>query len=232
MRKREIAHDCESPIRKANSKSCLRIHAGQCPLQGLMTHFQMRCDEMRAAIAALNAASQSVVLLGDSITEANPLKELHGLPVINEGISGDQIDHADPYIGVRRRVNLVADARPAHVYLLIGINDIGYLDRTVQYIADTYEGMLQALLAAVPQAIVTVQTVLPTSQDRAHLNERVREFNVHIKTFAAIAQCPLLDLHELFVNEIGELSAEFTHDGIHLNPAGYEHWNAALKSLQ
>jgi lysophospholipase L1-like esterase len=198
-----------------------------------MTHYQMRCDEIRADIAAFNlAASKSVVLLGDSITEANPLAELHGLPVINQGISGDHVDSNDPYIGVRRRVNLVADARPSHIYLLIGINDVGYLDRSVQHIADLYKGMLQTLIAAVPQARVIVQTVLPTSEDRAHLNARVRQLNTDIKTIAATTGCHVLDLHKLFLNEIGELRAEFTNDGVHLNPAGYERWISALENLQ
>ena len=198
-----------------------------------MTHYQVRCDEIRAAVAAHNSsASKSVVLLGDSITEANPLTELHGLPVINQGISGDQVDSNDPYVGVRRRINFVADAHPTHVYLLIGINDIGHLDRTVQHIVDLFKGMLQALMTAVPEALVTVQTVLPTSEDRVHLNARVREFNTAIKSIAATAGCPVLDLHELFLNDIGELRAEFTHDGVHLTPAGYQHWIAALKNGQ
>src|SRR5688572_1345632 len=78
-----------------------------------LKRYYERCDKMKADIAALPAGTTStVVLLGDSITQAHPAKELAGFPVVNEGIGGDQIDNPTSGTGARTRLSIVAEARP------------------------------------------------------------------------------------------------------------------------
>jgi len=89
-------------------------------------HWRARRAKIADECASLDPTTTGVVvLLGDSITEGHPAKRIAGKRVINMGISGDQIAMDGAQGGVRNRVALLAEARPAHVFLLIGINDLG-----------------------------------------------------------------------------------------------------------
>ena len=84
------------------------------PAWDFPAHYRNRIAQMEEAIRALPPDRDgTVVLLGDSITEVHPARELAGMPVVNMGIGGDQTDFPDADGGgVRRRVGVAAKADP------------------------------------------------------------------------------------------------------------------------
>lgn len=193
------------------------------PRRARVTKFQERCAQIEKDLASLTAETTStIVLLGDSITEQNQTKQLAGMRVVNQGIGGDQIDIPTSNAGVRRRLHLVAQARPSDVFLMIGINDLWWSGKTVDEAKADYTSLVKALPAAVPNARIHIESVLPTSGQYAYLNPKVVELNKHIQQLASESRLDYIDLVPLMQDEKGELRKELTTDGIHLTAEGYK----------
>jgi lysophospholipase L1-like esterase len=171
-----------------------------------------RGEAGRAAVAV-----DSIVLLGDSITEQGEWHELlPDRPVVNAGHSG---------FTTAQLVDVAVDvaaAEPEIVYVLAGTNDIrDSLPATTT--AEHYRRLLDAL-AASPATTVVVQTVLP----RADAPAAVDEINRELTEIAAERRLRVLDLHTPFDDGSGGLRPAETTDGVHLAAAGYERWAALL----
>lgn len=198
--------------------------------------YNSRVDQIKKDIAALPAdTSGTIVMLGDSIThgffsnKAMP-KEINGHTVINQGISGDRIDRQpEDGTGVVHRIDLIQQAKPVAVFVMIGINDYWGGKGTPEEVIPRYEKMVPMLKAAVPNAKVVLESVLPTSKTNAYMNPNVDKLNTRIKQLAAENGFTYLDLHPVMEDENGELKAEFTKDGVHLNNAAYAVWLKELK---
>jgi len=179
-----------------------------------------------------NLALQNVVLVGDSITEGFDLqKYLPGRRVLNRGIGADIIGNdlppTDPR-GVLRRLDAsVFDCAATDVFLMIGINDLN-IGHTVDQLEAGYRELLTKIKAGAPKLKVHVQSVLPTRGDHARQNAPVREFNTRLRKLAGEFGCDYLDLHALLADERGELKAEFTGDGLHLNEPAYQIWREEI----
>lgn len=192
-------------------------------------HYQARLDKIKASIAELPPDTTStVVLLGDSITEGFRVKELAGMRVVNMGISGDQIAMDRPDGGVLARVNLLAQAKPAHVFLLIGINDFGS-SKPLEKAKRQYEELVRAIRTTVPEAKLHLQSLLPTSGRYSHHNKNVNVMNTFLRELAQREGLDFIDLHTLMSGEQGELRKDWTGDGLHLLPPAYEAWKRVLE---
>lgn len=179
-----------------------------------------------------NLALQNVVLLGDSITEGfNVTKFLLGRRILNRGIGADVIGNAmkegDPRGVLQRLDNSVFDCAATDVFLHIGINDLGE-GRSLDLMEEGYREILKRIHEKTPSIRVHVQSVLPTSGKYARHNAPVLEFNQRIKKLAGEFNYNFIDLHALMADEKGELKAEFTNDGLHLNDAAYAVWRERL----
>ena len=192
-------------------------------------HYKMRCGQIREAIAKLpEGTTGTVVLLGDSITEGHPARTVAGMTVVNEGISGDRAVVADPPIGVLRRLDLVTSAKPAMVFLMIGINDFGEKETCDQLEAE-YRELLPALRAAAPNARIFVQSILPTRDHFAFHIPNVREMNGRIQRMCLEEGMDWVDLTTAVADPDGLLKAHYTGDGLHLKPPGYAVWQTILE---
>lgn len=199
------------------------------------SHFGKRMVEMEKELAQLpDDTTGTIVMLGDSITEHFFRKEvmpetIHGIRVLNQGISGDQVDRPTSGTGVTHRMNMIQQAKPAIVFVMIGINDFWGGKEKPEDVIPQYEKMYALLKETVPDAKIVLQSVLPSSKDKANLNPYVDQLNARAKELAAESDDMYLNLHPLMEDENGELKAEFTGDGIHLNEEAYRAW---LKKLQ
>lgn len=194
--------------------------------------FRERIAQIDADLAALTPdTTATVVMLGDSITEGFRAKELGGLKVMNQGINSDPIRVADgDEGGVLSRVDKVKAARPAHVFLLIGINDFGG-GKPVDKAEADYRELVAELRKAVPDAKLHLQTLLPTRGRYAHLNASVTEMNKRLVGIAKDAGADLVDLFAVMADDKGELREEITGDGLHIRPNGYDLWMKKLESI-
>ena len=168
---------------------------------------------------------KSIVLLGDSITEAGEWAELlQHQKILNRGIAGDVTS------GLLRRLDAIIDLDPAQIFLMIGINDLLFVSPAEA--AHNYRNIVQKIRDSLPQCQLTLQSVLP-------INKRVRnipieagdilDLNQNIKQIAADFGLAYIDLHPLLSDENGALDPNYTLDGIHINGEAYVVWARALK---
>ncbi|MEI7633348.1 MAG: GDSL-type esterase/lipase family protein [bacterium] len=214
---------------KSAADKTTQTKAKATPKRNFADYYNQRCERMTADIAALPpSTTATIVMLGDSITEGFRARELSGLPVINMGISGDQIDMATTTGGVLRRAQIVKTAHPAHIFLLIGINDFGSSKPIVKAEAQ-YAALVKKLIADNPRAKLHLQSILPTRGRYAFHKPTIISMNDNIKRIAAENGADYIDLFAQVADEQGLLREDFTRDGLHLVPAGYEVWTRTVE---
>ena len=197
--------------------------------------FRMHWTNRTNAFRMQNEQLQFVVLLGDSITEGFEVaKYLPGRRVLNRGIGADVIGNdlpADDNRGVLKRLDeSVFNCAATNVFLMIGINDLG-AGRTPDVMEQGYREILQRIKTETPRVRVHVQSVLPTRDNYAKHNANVVDFNGRLKKLAEEFGYDYLDIHALVADDQGELKADYTGDGLHLNEAAYKVWLAEVERV-
>ncbi len=166
----------------------------------------------------------SIVFLGDSITEAFPVRDLLGeYSILNKGVGGDNTDHV-----LARLEDDVIAHRPDAVFILIGTNDMASGFSNAKTLAN-YASILSRLRAALPSAAVFVQSILPTRGLENRPLERIRTLNALIRLCAAEHGAQYLDLTPLFEGDNGALAKELSDDGLHLTAPAYGIWSEYLR---
>ncbi len=184
------------------------------------------------AVAAQNP-QHLTVLVGDSLSLWFPPELLPPQQAwLNQGISGETSE------GLLKRLNLLDVTQPETIFVMIGINDLlrGVGNETL---LKNYQGIIQELRWAHPQATIVVQSILPHSHEQATWegrdrllqipNRRIRYLNRELEAIALIEGALFLNLHPLFINKQGYLRPELTTDGLHLNHQGYLVWSSGLQ---
>lgn len=193
-----------------------------------LAHYDSRVRFFRSE----NNAMSTVVLLGDSITEGfDVAKWFPFRRVLNRGIGSDTIGVVPvekDRRGVLRRLDTsVFDCATSHVFLMIGVNDLGET-RPLDQMRAGYRVILETIRQRTPGVTVHVQSLLPTRGRFSHLNERVVEVNQVLRELAAEFNYPYVDLHSHFTDDKGELREEFTRDGLHITEPGYAVWKEQI----
>jgi acetyl esterase/lipase/lysophospholipase L1-like esterase len=197
--------------------------------------FRMHFTNRVKSFQEQNLVFQNVVLVGDSITEGfDVTRLLPGRRVLNRGIGADVIGNAlpaDDKRGVLARMDeSLFDCSATDVFLMIGINDLGS-GRTPEVMEEGYREILKQIKEKAPGIRVHVQSLLPCRDRFAKHNAPVLDFNKRLQKLAEEFGYAYIDLHALMVDDKGELKAEFTGDGLHLNAAGYEPWKAEVERV-
>lgn len=194
----------------------------------LASQFKLRVDSIGREVSRIpRKAPPVLVLLGDSLSEDNHIKELAGHLVINMGVRGDEIDHADG--GVINRLNLLPLAFPAHVMLLVGLNDLANDHKTDESVADDYERLVVAIRRTVPSADLHLLEVLPTRGRFERHMPRIALLNVAIEEIAGRHGVKMLDTFSAMEDDDGHLNEAYSEDGGHLNDFGYEALNGLME---
>lgn len=197
--------------------------------------FRMHYTNRVRSFREQNEQLRYVVLVGDSITEGFEVaKYFPGRRVLNRGIGADVIGNAlpdDDNRGLLRRMNeSIFDCAPTDVFLMIGINDLGS-GRTPSVMEAGYREILEHVKSKAPTVRVHVESVLPTRGQYAKHNANVNDFNARLQRLAKEFDYDYVDLHSLMTDARGELSAEFTADGLHLKPAAYKIWRSEIRRV-
>jgi lysophospholipase L1-like esterase len=180
-----------------------------------------------ALLHELAAPSRDVVLLGDSLTERGEWWELLERPAANRGIGGDTVEK------VRARLDDVVALEPRVVFLLVGVNDL-VAGTDPDTLARRHDALVGELRRRLPRARVVVQSLLPIREELVAPRERlasatVRRANALLAPAAVAAGAEWLDLARQLADADGELDVRYSLDGLHLSPAGYRAWAAALR---
>jgi lysophospholipase L1-like esterase len=209
---------------------CLLLMMFPClSAQNLPTFHSTYYDQKRTQHEGLPINSGTVVMLGDSITDMGEWQELTGLTNIqNRGISGDIT------LGVIDRLDSILQGKPAKIFLLIGINDIGRNIPDSTIIAN-HRLIVQKIKSASPRTKIYLQSILPTNNEFTafvnHQNktQHVRHINNELFRMATEERVTFVDLYSYFLDKEGKLDKRFTNDGLHLLGDGYQLWVRILR---
>lgn len=185
----------------------------------------------------LSIDSNSVVFVGDSITDMGEWAEIFGsTDYKNRGIQGDNIK------GVNDRIDNIAKQIPAKIFLLVGTNDL--TNNTFDNgLIENYRNIIKNIKKASPETDIYVQSVLPVNDSfwvmggiselagRKQTNEVTVEFNKELKSISEQEDVTYINLFDSFTNEDGNLKESLTIDGLHLSGEGYSLWKDSIKEF-
>ncbi len=167
-----------------------------------------------------------IVFLGNSITaEGKDWSERLSYPNIkNRGIGGDVSE------GVLARIDEITYFKPKAVFLLIGINDLWNKTPnipSVEYISSNIIKISKAINKDSPNTKIYVQTILPVEEEVYKKN--IMSINSILKQAQKSNPYKIIDLHSVFVNDLGTIKSDLSTDGIHLSEKGYDVWTNFIK---
>ena len=174
-------------------------------------------------------AKKDFVFLGNSITAGTDWSKLLNLPNAKQrGISGDIT------FGVLERLQEIVDAKPAKVFILIGINDMA---RNIpdSLIVRNYKSIVERIRKGSKKTQIYFFTLLPVNASfekaKSHYGKDIHllYLNEEIRKMAA-KNVTIIDLYTHFIDSENKLKAELTKDGLHLIPAGYQVWADVLNN--
>ena len=180
------------------------------------------------------AKKGQVVFTGSSLMEQFPLNEMlqgEALPyrVYNRGMSGFVAPQLLQVLDV-----CVYELAPAHVFLNIGTNDMSRPDYSQEALLACYRRILEEILSHVPGVKLHLLAYYPVNPDlegqegwaaealRHRTNQVLREANRGVEALAREMGAEYLDLNAPLLDSQGRLKAQYTKEGIHLYPAGYQ----------
>ena len=180
------------------------------------------------------AKKGQAVFTGSSLMEQFPLNEMlqgEALPyrVYNRGMSGFVAPQLLQVLDV-----CVVELAPAHVFLNIGTNDMSRPDYRQEALLACYRRILEEILSHVPGVKLHLLAYYPVNPDlegqegwaaealRHRTNQVLREANQGVEALAREMGAESLDLNAPLLDDQGRLRAQYTKEGIHLYPAGYQ----------
>ncbi len=164
--------------------------------------------------------SRRVVFLGDSITASGDWAPwFPDVDAVNLGVSGNTTDD------LLARLDAVIAEAPDDISLLVGTNDLGHR-LSVEHLVRNIQSLLVDLRRELPGTRLLLQSIMPRGAEFA---EQVQEANIHLWQFAPTVHAQYLDLWPALAADDGALRAEYSDDGLHLTPAGYEAWLVELR---
>ncbi len=182
------------------------------------THYNNKVAQFAEENATCTPGSVDVVFLGDSLTEGYDLARYYPQYVtLNRGIGGDTS------FGLEERLQVsVYDVQPKVAVMLIGANNQGT-------VLENYERILQGLRDNLPSTKIVLLSLTSMGGDWGHNNERAAYNSAVIQVLARDYGFSFVDLYTPLLNpETGEIFPEYTTDGGHLTPLGYEVLTAAI----
>jgi len=120
----------------------------------------------------------------------------------------------------------VIDLHPKYVVILAGTNDLaenlGPVDQRV--VLGNIQDMCE--LARVNKIKPIICSILPAHQyhwrPQIHSISRIESMNIKLKEYAKQAHIPYVDYYSAMKDERGGLPYEYSEDGVHPTPKGYE----------
>ncbi|MBD2577906.1 GDSL-type esterase/lipase family protein [Oscillatoria sp. FACHB-1406] len=177
------------------------------------------------AIAKGQGSNPLNILVGDSLSQWFPSSLLPGGKFwLNQGISGENTRQ------VRQRLQALDATRPNTIYVMAGINDLrqGASDREI---LDNLRAIAHSLRSQHPGAEIVLQSILPTRKPELS-NARIRYLNRQIVYIARVEGVSFLNVYDRFTDDRGQLRADLTTDGLHLNRRGYQVWQGAMQEAE
>ena len=183
------------------------------------------------------------VFLGDSRTEGfqlfSGMKE-HGDFYWARGMTVFKADSEEyrPFEVDGEACNLVetlAHKQYDNVYIMLGVNELGYSPATYE---SGLGELLDKIIALQPDAVVYLQVMPPLNDAMCRKNQlaacinntNLNAFNEAITRLAGEKKVVLLNTAEVYTGEDGQLPAELASDGCHFAIGAYGRWADYLRT--
>lgn len=188
-------------------------------LNSLMADLPFR-NQRRDMFRTLPVNNQSIVFMGNSITQGNEWSETYSNDphVINRGISGNTSSE------ILNNLDYVLGGKPAKIFLMIGINDGADPDIVVPAIRKTIELTQKES----PLTEIYIQSILPYGG-----RTNVLITNNLLKTLCTEKGVTYVDVYTRLggTDTNLSLSSADSNDGLHLLGSGYRKWVSGTASL-
>lgn len=185
----------------------------------------------------LNVNSDSIVFVGDSITDMGEWSEIFNNPnVKNRGIGGDNIT------GVLSRIGDIAKQNPKSIFLMIGTNNLNGNPDIISLVND-YDKIITTIRETSPNTKIYVQSVLPINStgwatdpneglnNRKQSNKDIQLFNQKIRSLCTNQNMEYINLYDKFTDDNGNLNMVYSDEGLHLNGEGYMLWKQSVEKF-
>lgn len=187
-------------------------------------------DKNRAVIGWNTTMKQldydaDIVFFGDSLTSRSDFRPFFpDKKIVTLGCPGDTL------WAMQARVEAVGAVNPGQVFVLGGEN--GLKDDNVDECIAEYDRLLAMLKAEVPEAQIIMLSALPLREEMQPdmcSNDAINEFNGRLPALAEKYNCDYVYIHDLYLDENGELDKSFTEDGLHITSEAYDRWAGAIR---
>jgi len=176
---------------------------------------------------------RQIVLAGSSLMEQFPVNEFimgHdlSLAVYNRGVGGFLCEEMQEALE-----ECIFQLEPAYVFLNIGTNNLNSPECDNNVLISLYEPLAKKILLRLPNTDLILMAYYPVNQDAADTlqmrdtlavrsNERILSANKAIMEMALRLGARYIDVNKRLYDAKRRLKKEYTVEGMHLNPAGYE----------
>lgn len=155
-------------------------------------------------------------LIGHSILDQWDIQSLAGLRVNNLAISGISTEQ---YLGLILEKGLIRTLANK-IILMIGVNDMIQPNWTGEAVANNIQQLILALKAINPQAVIYFLEITPIAFRNNLNNESIRQLNALLKK--QLSHINWVNLAPYFSDQYGKLDSQYSTDGLHFNPKGYQ----------
>ena len=186
----------------------------------LIWPFQLELDRERffSVQAVIRNTPDPVIIFGDSIVQGAALpSKVCGLSLVNAGVRGAGIEYF-----LRHSAQLLGSSRPKLIVLAVGINNAAAKEGREVDFQNRYEQTVASLASVAP---VVVTTVTPIKEGYF-----VSKFGYDPQVVPALNGTILATPNIKAVIDLNAplSGANFTTDGVHLNPTGYKLWRSTI----
>jgi len=172
-----------------------------------------------------NKKNYEIIMLGDSITAGGNWEQLlSGYNVANYGIPGDTTD------GILLRLDEIYLANPKKVFIMIGTNDIAFINPNLNYTIKTVFNNYQEIVNSLHKngiEVIIQSTLNVLSENTGRSNDEINRLNNLLKVFCLENKIKYLDINSVLTKD-GLLEKQYTTDGLHINKKGYEKWKSLI----
>lgn len=188
-------------------------------------------EDVQALAGSMEISYANSLFIGDSrmvgIKKFSGLEE--GTFYADTGMSIYNVYRGEKVEGYPRKIkleDLLADADFDRIYVMMGINELGYhFDVTKSH----YDEFINFLREREPDAEIYLQanlhvTAKSSARDSVHNNEGLDRMNEMLAEYVDGEHIFYMDINPMFDDENGALDSEYTGDGVHVKGKYHAAW--------
>ncbi len=181
-------------------------------IAAMQDYYDGKLEQFAKENKSISPGEIQVAFIGDSLTDGYDLAKYYpDLVTANRGIGGDTT------IGLEKRLQVsLYDIQPRVVVMLIGANNM-------KNMFENYEDILISLKQNLPDSEIVLLSLTSMGDNWGRNNHLAAYNNVKICALAEKYGYEFVDLYTPLLNmATDEIYEEYTTDGGHLTPEGYE----------